>query len=107
VVLVQSPAMLLTSGAKSNPVPLLTLLTPSSATHGRGNLAITIQGSAFVPGSQVSWNGTSLYADYVSATQLTLYVPAAQFAAAGTANILVKNPAPGGGTSTPLTFTIN
>lgn len=107
LVLLQSPMMLLTSGGKSNPVPLLSSLTPSSATHGRGNLAITIQGSSFFPGSQVSWNGTSLYADYLSATQLTLYVPAAQFAAAGTANVVVKNPAPGGGTSTPLTFTIN
>ena len=107
LILVQSPAMLLTSSTKANPVPLPTALSPSSATHGHGNLAVTIQGSGFVPGSQVAWNGTALYADYVSATQLTLYVPAADFVAAGSANVVVKNPAPGGGTSTPLTFTIN
>jgi hypothetical protein len=105
-VLVQSPSMLGTTGSK-NPVPSAKSLSPSSATHGSGNFSVTIQGTGFVPGSLVTWNGTSLFASYVSPTQLTLYVPGAQISAASTAQVVVTNPAPGGGSAQALTFTIN
>jgi len=104
-VLVQSPAMFATAG--SNPVPAAQSLSPASTNHGRGNLLVAIKGSNFVPNSQVSFNGTPLFADYVSSTQLNLYVPGGALGTAGTANVVVSNPTPGGGTSTPLTFTIN
>jgi len=105
VIIVQSPAMFAT-GSK-DPVPNAQSLTPVSATHGAGNLLITIKGTNFVPNSQVTWNGSLLFADYVSPTQLNLYVPAAKLSVAGTASVIVTNPAPGGGTSALLTFTIN
>ena len=105
LVLVQSPAMLSTTS--KNPVPDAQQLTPASATHGTGNLLVGVKGANFVPNSQVTWNGTLLFAGYVSPTQLNLYVPAASLSKAGTANVIVTNPAPGGGVSTPLTFTIN
>ena len=105
LVLVQSPAMFSTTS--KNPVPDAQQLTPASATHGTGNLLVAVKGANFVPNSQVTWNGTLLFAGYVSPTQLNLYVPAASLSKAGTANVIVTNPAPGGGVSTPLTFTIN
>lgn len=105
-VLVQSSSMLLTSSTAKNPVPVAQSLSPSSATHGSGNLLVTITGTSFVPGSQVTWNGAALYASYVSSTQLNLYVPARDLASAGTATIVVTNPAPGGGKSTAPAFTI-
>lgn len=103
--LVQSPAMF-ASGTK-NPVPVALSLSPSSATHGSGNLLVSVKGSKFVAASQITWNGTFLFADYVSPTQLSLYVPAASLSVPGTANVVVTNPAPGGGTSSPLAFTID
>ena len=103
--IVQSPAMFAT-GSK-DPVPNALSLSPSNVTHGSGNLLVGITGTNFVPNSQVAWNGSLLFADYVSPTQLNLYVPAAKISVAGTASVVVSNPAPGGGTSTPLTFTIN
>lgn len=105
VVIVQSPAMFAT-GSK-DPIPNALSLSPFSVTHGSGNLLVSITGTNFVPDSQVTWNGSLLFADYVSSSQLNLYVPAAKLSAAGTASVVVTNPAPGGGTSTPLTFTIN
>jgi len=105
VVIVQSPAMFAT-GSK-DPIPNALSLSPFSVTHGSGNLLVSITGTNFVPNSQVTWNGSLLFADYVSSSQLNLYVPAAKLSAAGTASVVVTNPAPGGGTSTPLTFTIN
>ena len=44
---------------------------------------------------------------FVSATQLTAAIPAADIATAGTASVTVVKPAPGGGTSAAQTFTIN
>jgi hypothetical protein len=54
----------------------------------------------------VTWNGRARSASYVSTNEMTVYVPAAAIASAGTAKIAIKNPAPGGGTSNALTFTI-
>lgn len=105
VVLLSSPSMFATG--TQNPVPAAQSLSPSSATHGTWNLPVTINGTGFVPGSQVTWNGTSLYANYLSPTQLTLYVPASALASAGSVNVVVTNPVPGGGKSSPATFTIN
>lgn len=107
IVLVQSSAMLLTASGTRNPLPIPQSLSPASANHGGGNFILTVQGEGFVPGSQVTWNGISLFADYVGPTQLNVYVPASSIASAGTANIVVTNPPPGGGASTPVPFTIN
>lgn len=106
-VLVKSSGMLMSSSTSSNPVPAAQSLSPASATHGTSNTPVTINGTGFVPGSQVTWNGASLYAAYVSPTQLTLYVPYSDLASVGAAQIVVTNPAPGGGKSAALTFTIN
>jgi hypothetical protein len=104
VILVQSPALFASGG--TNSVPTATSLSPASLTHGGLNFILTIDGSGFAPGSVVTWNGTTLSSNYVSSTQLQVYVPATSVASAGTANIVVTNPKPGGGTST-LAFTIN
>lgn len=107
VVLLQSSTLLLAASKTVNPVPVLTSLSPTTASHGTWNFRMTLRGSGFVPGSVVTWNGRTRSTSYVSANQMTVYVTAATIASAGTANIVVKNPAPGGGTSNALTFTIN
>lgn len=107
LILVESPLMLLATGKAKNPVPVAGSLSPSNANHGSWNFPLTIQGTGFVPGSMVTWNGTALAADYVSSTQLTTYVPASDIVSPGTATVVVTNPKPGGGKSAPLTFTIN
>ena len=106
VVLVQSPTMFLTTTNTSNGVPSETSLSPATLTHGGQNFQLTINGSNFVPGSTVTFNGRSVYARYLTSTQLKAYVPAADIAAAASAPVVVKNPTPGGGTSNALTFTI-
>jgi hypothetical protein len=105
--LVKSPTMFLTATAATHPAPTASSLSPSSATHAGWNFPVTITGSGFIPGSTVTWNGTALYAAYVNSTQLTLYVPYTEIASPGTAQVVVSNPAPGGGKSLALTFTIN
>ncbi len=90
----------------SNPIPVIATLSPTNAAAGSTALTLTVNGSSFVPASVVNWNGAALATNYVSASQLTALVPASDLTTAGTANVTVVSPAPGGGTSGALSFTI-
>jgi hypothetical protein len=90
-----------------NPVPSLTSLVPPNATHGGKAFTLTVNGANLVSGSSVEWNGSARATTFVNSGQVTAKIQAADIATAGTAAVTVKNPAPGGGTSNTLTFTIN
>ena len=101
-------------GAASSPLtftinqpvaPSLSSLSPNSATAGGAAFTLTVNGSGFVSGSTVQWNGSAISTTYVSASQLTASVSANLIASQGTANVTVQNS--GGAASSPLTFTIN
>ena len=92
---------------QQNPVPALTSLSPSAATAGGPSFTLTVNGNNFVNGAAVRWNGNARTTTFVSATQLTAQVLASDIATAGTAQVTVFNPAPGGGVSNALNFTIN
>jgi trimeric autotransporter adhesin len=106
VVLVQSPAMFRAAGSTDGAPPVAQSLSPGGATHAGTNFPLIVRGAGFVSGSQVSWNGTTLATDYISPTQLKAYVPATAIASSDTAQVVVTNPSPSGGSSA-LTFTIN
>ena len=94
----------------NNPAPSITAISPSTASAGAAGFLLTVNGSNFVPGSMVQWNGTvgqpPLATTYLSATQLSITIPTSDVAFAGTANVIVVNPAPGGGSSAAAPFTI-
>ncbi len=90
-----------------NPVPAITSLNPAAATAGDPAFALTVNGTGFVSSSTVRWNGSARTTTFVSATRLTAAVSAADIATAGAGGIQVVNPAPGGGTSNTVIFTIN
>jgi hypothetical protein len=89
-----------------NPAPLTSSLNPNSANAGSPGFTVTVAGSSFVPGAIVRWNGADRVTNYISGTQVTANILTADLASAGTANVAVFNPSPGGGTSPSLTFTI-
>jgi hypothetical protein len=85
--------------------PTLTALSPSSAVAGGPDFTLTVNGSNFVSGATVRWNGADRTpTTFVNATQLTAQIPATDIAAAGTASVTVGNP--GGAASNALTFMI-
>ena len=105
---VPSTARIIQLGAQSgNPLPSVSSMTPSSATAGGPNFSLTVNGANFVNGATVRWNGANRPTTFVSATQLSAAIPASDIAAAGTAQVSVFSPTPGGGTSAVQTFTIN
>lgn len=90
----------------NNPVPTLSSIDPSSAVAGSGSFTLTVNGSNFISGSVVRWNGANRTTTFVSATQLTAFISSADISSPGTADVTVFTPAPGGGTSSAVTFTI-
>ena len=87
------------------PTPAITSLSPTSATEGGSAFTLTVNGTSFLSGATVSWNGTALTTTFVSATQLTAAVPASLIASAGNMSITVTNA--GGTASTATTFPVN
>jgi TolB protein len=86
------------------PAPTITSLNPSSAAVGGPAFTLTVNGTGFVSGSVVRWNGSNRATTYVNSTRLTASIPAADIATAGSASVTVFNPAPGGGTSNAAAF---
>ncbi len=84
--------------------PVIASLSPNAATAGGPAFTLTVNGSGFVSGAVVQWNGSALATSFVSATQLTAQVPASLIAAAGTAHVTVLE---NGVTSASATFTIS
>jgi len=101
-----STALPFTITAATNPIPASTSLSPSDATAGGTGFTLTVTGANFVPSSGVRWNGADRTSTYVSSTQLQATIQASDIATAGTAQVTVVTPAPGGGTSA-LPFTVN
>jgi hypothetical protein len=93
--------------------PAISQLNPNSATHGDPTFMLTVDGSNFAANAAVNWNGAAQTTTRVNGGQLTISVPAAAVANAGTVQVSVTNPATGGiygspaQTSTAVTFTIN
>lgn len=90
-----------------NPTPILLALTPSSTIAGSATFTLVVGGENFVPNAVVNWNGSPRSTQFVSGLELRAQITAADVANQGTAAVTVTNPAPGGGVSNPLSFTIN
>jgi hypothetical protein len=92
--------------ASLNPVPVAQALSPASVFAGGSSLTLAVTGTSFTATSVVRWNGASRPTTFVSASELRAAITASDVATPGTAQVTVFTGAPGGGVSTPLTFTI-
>ena len=91
----------------TNPVPTTTSLSPTSASAGGAAFTLTVNGTGFVSGSVVRWNGANRTTTFVSSTQLRAAITASDIATVGTASVTAFNATPGGGTSNAQAFLIN
>jgi uncharacterized protein (TIGR03437 family) len=89
----------------SNPVPKITSLMPSSAPAGASSQAVTIRGTNFLQNSTVAANNASRTFTFGSDGSLTITLNSSDLATAGTLQVTVTNPEPGGGTS-EASFTV-
>ncbi|MFA6495464.1 MAG: YDG domain-containing protein, partial [Candidatus Paceibacterota bacterium] len=91
----------------TNPVPITTSITPASKETGDAGFTLTVNGSGFISGSVVKFNGSSRMTSFVNSGSLTAEILAGDVATAtSSALITVFNPTPGGGTSNAQTFVV-
>jgi hypothetical protein len=95
-----------TTAVTNNPVPTLTTLAPATVTAGAGATTLTVNGTNFINGSVINFNGAAKATTFVSATQVTAALLASDVATAGTFGVTVTNPTPGGGTSNSVNFVV-
>lgn len=88
-----------------NTQPVVTSISPTSATAGGPAFTLTVDGSGFVQGSQVSFNLNNVPTTFVNSMQLTASIPASAIAIAGNPYVIVSNP--DGFVSARVTFAVS
>jgi hypothetical protein len=92
----------------ANPVPLINQpLVPDAVAPGGAGFTLTVNGTGFVSGSVVNWNGSPRTTSFVNGSQLTASIPASDIATANTASVTVVNPSPGGGLSNVVFLSVS
>jgi GH25 family lysozyme M1 (1,4-beta-N-acetylmuramidase) len=100
------------SFAVNAPMPVITSLSPSSASAGGAAFTLTVNGDTFDHASVVRWNGANRTTTLILSpsgqlvTGLQASISAADIASAGTAQVTVYSPGSGGGTSSAASFTM-
>ena len=90
-----------------NPIPLASTVNPSSLQAGAAPQTLTVTGTGMVTGSQILINGGPRTTATLSGTQVSTLLTAADLAVGAVNQIQVMNPAPGGGPSNILTFSVD
>ena len=93
-------------GGSTNPVPSITSLSPTQQAAGSASQTLTINGSGFMSGSAVTYNGVAHGSTFLGSSQLSIPLAANDLATTGTYPVVVTNPAPGGGASSPVNFNV-
>jgi murein DD-endopeptidase MepM/ murein hydrolase activator NlpD len=76
-----------------DPVPFVNdPLVPASIAPGGPEFTLTVNGTGFVAGATVNWNGKALTTVFISGEQVKAEVPAANIATSSTASVTVMNP---------------
>ncbi len=83
--------------------PQVTQLQPNMAQSGSGPITLTVTGSGFGTDSVVYWNMVAQSSSYVSSTQVTAQISAADLMNAGMVPVYVRS---GGKNSNSVTFTV-
>jgi hypothetical protein len=101
VVVVTTPAgtssgFFFTVGTNSGPSgPTINSLSPASVAAGSGSFTLTVNGSGFLSGATVLFNGSMRTTNFVNSGQVTAKILAGDVALAGNKSIHVANPANG------------
>src|SRR5208337_2304243 len=100
-----SSSINVSASTAENPVPLIYQpLSPDAVVPGGPAFKLTVNGTGFVSGSTVKWNGSARATNFVSDSKLTAAVLATDIASFNTASVSVFNPSPGGGASNVVFF---
>jgi hypothetical protein len=107
-----------TTPAVAGTTPTIAELAPASTNSGEPGFILTVNGSNFSSTAKINWNGVAQTTTFVSASQLTATIDAADIATPAVVPVTVTNPGTAGTgaygsggtlaeTSSPMNFTIN
>lgn len=88
------------------PVPTAASVAPSSVNVGAGPTEITLTGTGFSQATQITVDDAPSATVLVDATRVKTTLSAIMLATAGARSIRAVNPAPGGGSSLAIAFTV-
>ncbi len=88
--------------AINNGTPVITTLGPNQKKALSPAFVLTVNGSGFVNGATVYWNGVALPTTFVNGTRLTAQVGGPQLALGTTVGVTVRNPSSAGDSNTAL-----
>lgn len=101
----------------ARPAPLVASLSPSTVTYAevQQGVLLTVNGSQFVPASEIVINGKTLAASATSGKQLQVMLTSSVISGPGKVNVKVVTPSGNtsdvgcvsGGTSSSLSLTVN
>lgn len=96
------------SAQATNPLPTITSISPPAAYAGGQAFTLTVNGTGFVSSTQIYWSqfDAPLTTTYVSSAKVTAQVPAAYISSPTSTSIFAYNPAPGGGDSNQVSFSV-
>ena len=100
----QSNAMTLSVQSR---VPGVLFTTPERVVRGTGAFTLRVIGDGFTQGSVVRWNGSDRTTAFVGPGELTAQIANADIQQAGTVQVSVFTPAPGGGVSNTVDFMVD
>lgn len=86
----------------ANPTATLDSVSPESITVGGASFTLNVYGSGFTPETVVEWNGAARTTTFVTNTDVTATISAADIASMQTALVTVTNSAPGAAASAPV-----
>ena len=100
-----SPPIQVTAAVAANSVPFVAQpLSPDAVAPGAAGFPLTVNGTGFVPGATVKWNGNTRVTTFVNQSRLTAAILASDVVTPNTASVTVTKPGPGGGTSNVVFF---
>ncbi len=104
-----------------NPIPILNSMSPASRASHLDSFILTVNGSNFIPGSKIIFNTNEKLTTYISTSQISCEISSNEVEVNSKVilesnnsnkienkdySVLVRNPAPGGGDSGIVNFTI-
>ena len=87
-------------GSNSGPAPTVASISPTTAAAGSASLALTVTGTGFTSSTVIQVNSLAESTTYVSSTQVTATVPAAQLVSGGQFAVVAMNGTQSSGAST-------
>jgi hypothetical protein len=94
-------------GTTLNPIPTLTAISPLTANVGSGAVTLSVMGRDLIGHPTVYWDGNALPTTFVSSTELSVQIPAADLTTVTQATITATNTGAAFPASNSMVFSVN